>query len=309
MKGRGRPDREPFDERCTPTPGMRPTPLICILLLAATASACRSGVSHSRGGGDVSQRLQLDPLLAGLDVTLHEREAPGTPRFVLRGFDYKGPQRARYGSGFGVFDRSSGQLLWIHLIPGDYSPHSWQWEDFDGDGRRDIFFLAGSEDVFETHIIFDRVASDRFALTNFYAGVRVDDAYAFVVEAPDELVPDLLLPLAPRPEMEFESRCLDSERGDELRRDVVIEARRIAGRFGHFAFSPDHPDIFLFERVRFVNVRDGWWADVTQRHRDHLRWRLATLRDIREEVDATCQQELDAVIAHLEKLLQSVPTR
>ena len=202
----------------------------------------------------------------------------------------------------------SRQLLWIHLIPGDYAPHRLGWTDFDGDKREDIVLYFGEEEPVGTQVIFDRIAVEHFALTNFAVGISVDDAYAVVVEDPRDNVPDLLVPVEPRPQADFKNHCLSDEGRKQLSEIVAPEFRRVSGRFSSLNMEgseiSDTPDMFLFEMVKFVKLRDGWWNEVTQRHLEHLRWRIATLRAIRAEVDAACSGTVDRLMSDLVQLEQ-----
>jgi hypothetical protein len=55
--------------------------------------------------------------------------------------------------------------LWIHLHHGDYTPHEVHWTDFDDDGKADLSFRAGSEDVASTYVFVDRMTKSGFGLT------------------------------------------------------------------------------------------------------------------------------------------------
>lgn len=279
-----------------------------LLILTFALSGCVTlAVPQPARSGSPDE--QIKALLPGADLSFDAFTATGSASLALRTFSYKSQgRRTPYGYGFGVVKSETRQLLWIHLIPGDYAPHHLGWADFDGDNREDLVLHFGEEEPVGTQVIFDRLAVDHFALTNFAVGVSVDDAYAVVVEDPRDHLPDLLVPLEPRPHVDFENQCLSVEGRKQLREIVSREFRRVSGRFSSLNIGgsevSDTPDMFLFELVRFVNLREGWWNDVTQRHLEHLQWRVATLRAIRAEVGAECLGNVDRLISDLVKLGQ-----
>lgn len=279
-----------------------------LLLLTLLVSGCET-LHTPKPARSESPEEQIKALLPGVDLSFDAFAATGSSALTLETFSYKSQdRRTPYGYGFGVVKSDSRQLLWIHLIPGDYAPHHLGWADFDGDKREDLVVHFGEEEPIGTQVIFDRLAVDHFALTNFAVGLSVDDAYAVVVEDPRDNLPDLLVPVEPRPQVDFENQCLSDEGRKQLRELVASEFLRVSGRFSGLSVDgseiSDTPDMFLFELVKFVNVRDGWWNEVTQRHLEHVRWRIATLRAIRPEIGAECSGNIDRLISDLVELEQ-----
>jgi hypothetical protein len=275
--------------------------LVFLLLVTIVLAACETLRAPQSGRNDRPDE-QIRALLAGADVSFDAFPAPGSSPLAVHTFSYKSEHgRTPYGYGFGVSHSESKQLLWIHLIPGDYAPHHFQWMDFDGDGRHDILLYFGEEDVFQTQVIFNRLAADRFAMTNFAVGLEIDHAYAAVVETPGDGLPSLMMPSEPRGEPELETRCLSDSGMERLREIVAPEFRRISGRFSALNADDPMPEMFLFETVRFVNLRDGWWNDVTERHFEHLRWRIDTLRTLRSAVRPECSDAFERLISDLER--------
>lgn len=284
-----------------------------LLILTFALSGCQT-LTLPQPARSESPDEQIKALLPGADVSFDAFSATGSASFALRTFSYKSQnRRTPYGYGFGVVKSETRQLLWIHLIPGDYAPHRIGWTDFDGDEREDIVLYFGEEEPVGTQVIFDRVAGEHFALTNFAVGLAVDDAYAVVVEDPRDSLPNLLVPVEPRPQADFENLCLSDEGRKQLREVVAPEFRRLSGRFSRLNIGGSEisgmPDMFLFEMVKFVNLRDGWWNEVTQRHLEHVRWRIATLRAIRADVDGECSGNVARLISDLVQLEQQTANK
>jgi len=161
-----------------------------VLVIALCVTAC----SHvTRSGSTDAQVRRLTPALRlTFEAPLANRSAP----YELRRFTFvsEPPHDWPYGTGFAVADRTSGEVLWVYLHNGDYSPHEIRWADFDGDGRDDILFHAGFEDVATTHLYVNRIGSTRYGVSHFAQAYANDDVYAVVVDFDGDDRPELVAP-------------------------------------------------------------------------------------------------------------------
>ena len=248
---------------------------------------------------------ELTELLPGLSV---RPVATDSGPYVVDRFEFESQKHAwPYGTGLGIRS-SSGHVLWLLLHPGDYPPHQVHWADFDADGQQDAFFNAGFEEVFETHIYLNRIASDRFAVSNFATGFVDATVYAVVVDMDADGFPELLLPEAQTDRPEDQLNCTYYE-DTAIRREAAAEYERLAGQFDalNFRYGVDTFPVFalqLDEKIRLFRLYgDARW--VTHAFPEHLRWRIGMLRRMRAGQPPECAARLDSTIEYLMEALRS----
>ena len=226
--------------------------LLQFLLLAV---ACTSSISltHTPSLDD-----RIRALLPGLTIHLEDAAAHDSEPYGVSRFSYSSAPRDEwpYGTGFAIWVRASGEVIWVYLHHGDFPPHAVRWADFDGDSLPDLFFHAGFEDVFTTHVYVNRVSSSTFALSQFAQAYENDDVYAVVTDIDSNGQPELLVP---EPYLPEDDPCADAFREYALgSREWREELSRITGRFSDFNFfsgsSPQETDVLeLFSKVRIVS--------------------------------------------------------
>lgn len=264
--------------------------------------ACTSSVSHAL---TPSLDDQIRALLPGLTIDLEEAAGHGLEQYGVRRFSYSAAPRDKwpYGTGFAIWSRASGEVLWVYLHHGDFPPHAVHWADFDGDSRPDVFFHAGSEDVFTTHLYVNRVSSARFGLSQFAQSYENDDVYAVVTDIDSNDQPELLVP---EPYLEEEDGCADALREYTMRStEWREEFLRITGRFRDFNFSPgsspqDYDGLELFSKVRIVSFGR---PPARQSVHEHLKRRSAMLAKAIPFLPEPCGARAAQTVEHLAKLL------
>lgn len=232
---------------------------------------------------------------------------PSAP-YELRRFAFVSapPHDWPYGMGFAVSDRTSGEVLWIYLHNGDYAPHEIRWADFDGDGRDDIFFYAGSEDVFTTHLYVNRVASTRYGVSHFAQAYANDDVYAVVVDFDGDDRPELIVPEAYPPEDDpcaatFQAVAASNHEWKE-------EYRRLASHFDPFNFpfgasAAEYDALQLFLKPTIVSFgrKPSSVAIVT-----HLRLRRNAITASLPALPTPCRARAEQIDRHVADLIQQL---
>jgi hypothetical protein len=256
------------------------------LLLAAACGA----IACSSARPVVSVESRVRDLTPALRLTFEPSSEPVPPAFELRRFTFvpEPPHAWPYGNGFAVADRASGEVLWIYLHNGDCPPHEIRWLDFDGDGREDIFFHAGFEDVFTTHLYLNRVRSSRYAVSHFAQAYENDDVYAVVVDLDADGRPELLAPDAYLPEDDpcaaaFAEVAAASEAWNE-------EYRRVAGRFADPDAGPDA--LNLFSKPEIVSFGPPPGEEAVTRH---LQVRERLIAESLDALPAPCRARAEPV--------------
>jgi hypothetical protein len=273
------------------------TRAIVLVLLMATGQAAAQLPTPAVTDGSRADR-QLGRLLAGLKVkpVTDREETPGP--YSIAYFSYKADAADwPYGIGFAVIERTSNEVLWVHLRDGDYPIDTVRWTDFDGDGKDDLFFHAGFEDVSETFVYVNRVASGTFALSNFASRFQSTDAYALVLDLDGDGLPELVLPEERAPGDVYE--CIVEDSPDiDARREVAAEYVRAAGRYDGFNSTFDRDNLMMADKIRVVRLYgDDYWA--TDQFPAHLHWRIAMLERLKTTATAECRDRYDSVITYL----------
>ena len=280
---------------------MRPS-VAALLILASCTSRATSHIP--------SLTEQVSALLPGLKITWLDTAIAGGGPYGLFHFAYSSQESDwPYGKGMAIWDRPSENLVWVYQHHGSFGPHTFEWADFDGDGRQDLFFLAGFEDVFETHIYLNRVASSQFGLSNFATGYRNDEVYAVVLDFDGDSLPELLIhePDGDEDSIELLS-CQPVSAFDDLAAEVAAEYERLVGTFDSFNFKygygvAGYPMImFITDRIQILRLHTSPRL-ATNEFTEHLRWRLDVLDRLRSRLAAQCVAPVDSTRSYLMGLL------
>ncbi len=288
-------------------------PVAAFLILASCTSQPASDtqpVSDMQPAADMpSPTEQVAALLPGLRIGWQDTTLPGGVPYGLLRFGYTSEGSDwPYGTGLAVLDRTSEALVWVYQHHGSFGPHTFEWADFDGDGRQDLFLLAGFEDVFQTHIYLNRIASSQFGLSNFAIGYRNDEMYAVVMDFDGDSLPELLIHEPRDDEDSIERiRCGGISSFDDLAAEVTAEYERLVGTFDRFNYKygvASYPVINMFVtnriRIRQLHTRNRW---VTKEFKEHLRWRLDVLDRFRSRLAPECLAPVDSTRSYLMNLL------
>jgi hypothetical protein len=278
------------------------TACACAVVSAVAVNAdAQVPAATERGGpqavaGDTIDQLRA--LLAGLVIApiANREEVPGP--YSIFYFAY-GSEAASwpYGTGFAVTEPTSGEVFWILLHHGDYPVHTVRWADFDGDGKEDIFFHAGFEDVAETYVYVNRVASTLYALSNFALRFHSREAYALVLDLDGSGRPELLVPEA----HEFgdvDDCVIEAWSNDSVRQASLDEYERIVGRFESFNSTFNRGNLMIADKVKIAQLHgDTYWA--TTLFSEHLNWRMDRLEQLSAAASLGCRPRFEAVRDYL----------
>lgn len=164
--------------------------------------------------------------------------------------------------------------------------------------------MRGEEDEFRTAVYLNRVAANRFGLSHFVSGYENNDVYAIVIDLADDGHPELIVP-------EEYADTLD-DCANEFRHFEASDAEtravyfKIVGSFDSFnvtfgASDDEIAGLALFDRIQVITFRESASPDPLHQH---LRWRIAKLRDARDRVSIACRERVDGTIDHLEWLIR-----
>lgn len=279
----------------------RKAPTSAGILLAALCVVACSHVARS-----ASTDAQVRLLTPALRLTFDSPSpAPSAP-YGVRRFTYvsEPPHDWPYGTGFAVADRASGEVLWIYLHNGDYAPHGARWADFDGDGRDDMFFHAGSEDVHTTHLYVNRVRSARYAVSHFAQAYANDHVYAVVVDLDADDRPELI---APEGYPSEDDPCAEAFQAvTASKREWKEEYRRVAERFDAFNFyfgtsAAEDDALQLFSKPEIVSFgRQPGSAAVAR----HLRLRRDLITASLPDLSPPCRARAGEIEGYVADLLR-----
>jgi hypothetical protein len=275
-----------------------------IAISATVILATICGVACSTATETASIETQVRVLTPALRLTFEASSGTMPMRYAFRRFRFvsEPPHDWPYGTGFAIADRTSGQLLWFYLHKGDYAPHEIRWADFDGDGREDIFFHAGFEDVATTRLYLNRVTSRRFAVSNFAQAYANDDVYAVVVDFDADGRPELIAPEAYPSEDDPCAAIFQSATASKP--EWKTEYLQLAKRFDTFNFqfgasAAEYDALELFSKPTIISFgREPSSAAVTR----HLRLRRNLIASTLPSLSPTCRAravEIESYVAEL----------
>jgi len=205
-----------------------------------------------------------------------------------------------YGTVVTVFDSKSGQLLWAHIVYGDFGPHTIELIDFDGDGRDDLWLLSGFEDVFASHLFMNRIDSDQFSLTSFVPGFASDEVYATLLDFNKDGYPEILVPGNKVLIDMWEVYNIADAQCFKLSKEIVELAKkeysRLVGRFdfANFDYNMDSYPVhalFLNNKIQIISKYPENKI-VTNKYADHVRWRLEVTKKRLSESSDSCKNVL-----------------
>jgi hypothetical protein len=188
---------------------------------------------------------------------------------------YEDPAAGTHGQAIVLWREADGAMsaLWIRLLPWT-APHALHWNDFDGDGREDLFFTAGFEDAEITALFLDRL-SEEGGTPRAMLSVFTDlHDYATVVDIDQDGRPELIDPLGLDDVYGETPDCMLSPEGRQEEDEVY---RAITGSF---ASLNRYETLYPLRPVRILRFdRSGAgtaysMTDVTDEYPDHLRRRM-----------------------------------
>jgi hypothetical protein len=214
-----------------------------------------------------------------------------------------------YGNVHVLWRQNSVEPVWSLDWVGDYQPHSRSWIDFDGDGQKDLFFFAGFEDVFSTHIYLWRVKTNRFSPNSLVKVYSNHNDYSVLLDMDRDGRPEIL-DSGHAGDAHIEHRCGDDEWDvpeipATVQEALAIEYRALSRSFDQYNFTYNMPGSYpawgmkILDPISILRIEKAGLVDVTERFPDHLQWRLRMLSEIRRVNDGKCLDLVDSVISHV----------
>lgn len=302
---------------------MNPLRLLPLLLplLAACGASDRPDASGEAGDQLAAAASRPDSLLARRFVELEpgfvvDRVSTGgaVPGTGLREawIEYR-PRRGEwpYGTALLLWREEPVEVVARVRHDGDFRPHGVLWTDLDGDGRSDLWFLAGEEEVFETYAYLNRIgdaAGPREALVPAYRNLN---DYSTLLDVDGDGIAEILDSGHAGDEHVGMPECEGAELPRDLRADAVAAYGELAGRFGddNFEYAMEREVaapwlLHLGDPVRLLSLRGGELRDVSRDHPGALRRLRALTVQRRDAVDEdACRARIDEGIAGIDRLL------
>jgi hypothetical protein len=271
---------------------------------AGQALVDRAGIAAARG--DSAGVAAVRAMYPGARLqTTRAVPVPGTEHRAAS-FRYDTPGDAdAYGAIIAVWTADTGRLVWTRDHRGDFPPHRLVWLDADRDGRTDLFFTAGEENVLETYLFTHRADEDASADSLFAQAYYNGGGYTTLLDLDGDGAPELIQPPDQTEEEFGEPVACQPPHPAAVREGARQAYARLAGRFDPANVRWFQRDdfavwtLYLHEPIRILQLRDGGVRDATRDFPGHLRWRAALLEQHRAAASEECRAEIDAVLRHL----------
>lgn len=214
------------------------------------------------------------------------------------------------GIAYILWNKQTSNTLWGLDWMGDFTPHSISWQDFNGDGKRDLFFFAGFEDVFETYLYVWNVKDENYNRENLLKAYENKNNYSVVLDFEGDGNPEIL-DSGHIGDEHFENQCIQNEYSyavvpTQIEVELTKKYMELSGKFDHLNFTynlPKHYPIFsmsILSPIKIIRIQGDSAVDVTSEYPNHLRWRLEQLGRIRPENTGKCRDLVDSVITYIQ---------
>lgn len=229
-------------------------------------------------------------------------------------YSYTSKKKNRpYGYLYVLWNQVTSNAVWALDWFGDFQPHSISWLDFNNDGKKDLFFFAGFEDVFSTHIYLWNVKTSKFDAKNFIKAYSNWNDYSVVLDFENDGHQEILDSGYSGNERvdiycgqdEFERPLIPAE----VKSKMANEYRKLAGSLDEINFTYNLPEIYpvwaigIFNPFRIYRIENSKLIDVSHTYLNHLQWRRDMLNDIRKVNKEPCSRLVDKAIKHIDKLI------
>lgn len=230
-----------------------------------------------------------------------------------------------YGSGFVITHPQRDEPLWYKMMDGDFGPHSVSLLDLNGDGKLDLFFYAGFEDIFSTYAYtsnYEDIISEPFSDNNFVEAYSNENDYSVLLNLRDSSHPVILDSgfegknhRSSRSCFEDRGRAVLSENQISVTEPVMEDIRRkytkVTGHLDKYNFDYNMPEAYrLFNTkilypIKIFEIRYQKSIDATFEYPEYLKWRVSILKTISKDSPDKCADNIDGTIKHLQEHLQS----
>ncbi|REL23921.1 hypothetical protein DYD21_20715 [Rhodohalobacter sp. SW132] len=249
-----------------------------------------------------------------------------TDGFIARFFFYKiKDDNWPGGVGFEITHPERTEPLWYTMIHGDFGPHSVQLIDIDHNGKLDLFFYAGFEDVFSTFIYssnYDEAFTDPYRKDNFIKSYENRNDYSVLIKLDGANQP-LILDSGYEGNVKKSGKaCLEDQSTmvhqneyrltitESVKSKIESKYREITGELDQYNFDYNMPDVyFLFntkilDPIRLFKIKEQDSVDVTADFPNYLEWRIEILNQIKLDSSELCEGIILKRIEYLESYLE-----
>jgi hypothetical protein len=245
---------------------------------------------------------------------------------IVKLFSYSSKKKEwPYGSGFVITHPQRDEPLWYKMIDGDFGPHSVSLLDLNRDGRLDIFFYAGFEDVFSTYVYasnYEDIISEPFSEKNFVEAYSNGNDYSVLMDLKGSNQPVILDSgfegeehRSSRSCFEDRGRAVMSENQISVTKPVIEEIRskysKVTGSLDKYNFDYNMPEAYrlfntkLLYPIKIFKIKDQESIDVTSQYPEYLKWRISILKKVKKDSPDKCMDNIEGTIKYLQGYLQS----
>lgn len=241
--------------------------------------------------------------------------------FIARFFVYKIKSDDWTGGvGFEITHPERDELLWYTMIHGDYGPHSVQLIDIDQNGKLDLFFYAGFEDVFSTFIYssnYKEALTDPYNKDNFIKSYENLNDYSVLIK-PDGANQPLILDSGYEGNIHRSgTACLEDQSAiviqnenrititESVKSNIESKYREITGDLDQYNFDYNLPDVYfifntkILDPIKLFKIKDQELVDVTSEYPGYLAWRIDVLNQIKLDSSEKCDGIIQKRIQYL----------
>jgi hypothetical protein len=210
-----------------------------------------------------------------------------------------------------VLNSQNNALIWYYLCDGDFPIHEPDWIDFNQDGRKDLFFFIGFEDVFQTHIFISNINGNSYSPDNFISLYENKNDYSLVVDLDADGIPEILDSGYQEEDHYGKNPCHFSEPAyaPDFRQSLKDEFTKIClkSKVGFFQYGSEdlYSDLFIFDPIIIYRFTKNRLTDVTGKYAKHLKWRIKILRKYYKNTDQNCKEIITNLIRYLKHKIKT----
>jgi len=245
--------------------------------------------------------------------------------FIVRFFIYKIKDDDWPGGvGFEITHPERSSPLWYKMIHGDFGPHSVRLLDVNNDGKLDLFFYAGFEDVFSTFIYtasYTDAFSDPFHKDNFVNSYTNENDYSVLIK-PEGAQQPVILDSGYEGNIHVSGMaCFDDQSAivikdenrltisETIREEIREKYFEITGQLDEYNFNYNMPEVyFLFntkilDPVKLYQIEGELPVEVTSEYPEYLEWRIDILKQIKNDSSENCSEIIKKRVDHLKSYI------
>ncbi|NGP76858.1 hypothetical protein G3570_09455 [Balneolaceae bacterium YR4-1] len=240
--------------------------------------------------------------------------------FIYRNKDDKWP----YGSGFEIIHPENDNPIWYLKMNGDFGLHSLQQIDINADGKMDLFFYAGFEDVFSTYIYtanYGTLSGNGYDSNNFAKAYANKNDYSVLLNFDNQSRPIIIDSGYDGDEKRSGMSCFSNQSdlavrsenklilSDSVKQEITKKYEEVTGLLDQYNFDYNMPEVYsifntkILDPIKLYKIEDNESVEVTSEYPTYLKWRIDLLKTIQSESSENCMDNIQSTIKHLESYL------